>query len=143
MQHWQFLLLLLGGLWASQSVATWMQMRHYQKVLRAVTAQWHDGFVGTGYARGGLRKGAIVVVVVSPDDIVRRLLLMEGRSVLAKFIALAEFEGLPLASLDNSAVFSARKKARKQALAAALKQIERARAAQRPQGEVAAQLVHA
>lgn len=143
MQQWQFLLVLLGGLWASQSLGTWVQMRHYRKVMRAVTAQWRDGFVGTGYARGALGKGAIVLVVISPENIVRRLLVMEGRSVLAKFTALAEFEGRPLASLQSGDAFPAAKTARSKALASALEQIERARAARRPAGAAALEVVQA
>ena len=85
MAIWQWGLLALFGVWALQSLGVWLQMRHYTDVFKGVTNQFNDGFVGAGNFRGRLSKGTIVVVVVTPDLIVRRLLIMSGRTVFTKF----------------------------------------------------------
>jgi glucitol operon activator protein len=97
--------------------------------MRAVLRQWSDGFVGTGYARGRfLGRGAIVLLVVGPDDRIRRLMIMEGRSIFPRFVPLAEFEGRDFSTLEKGRVFPAREKARNTALAGAVEQIRRAKA---------------
>ena len=74
MAIWQWGLLALFGVWALQSLGVWLQMRHYTDVFKGVTNQFNDGFVGAGNFRGRFSKGTIVVVVVTPDLIVQRLL---------------------------------------------------------------------
>ena len=96
MAIWQWGLLLLVIVWALQSLGVWLQMRHYSDVFRGVTDQYKDGFVGAGNFRGRFAKGTIALVVVTPDLIVRRLMVMSGRSVFTKFKRHQEFEGVPL-----------------------------------------------
>ncbi|WP_342364259.1 transcriptional regulator GutM [Terrarubrum flagellatum] len=124
MAFWQTALIALAIVWGVQMVGVWLQMRHYRDIMGSISATWSDGRVGAGNARSLFGKGVILVLVVGPDDIVRRLLVMEGRSVFAKFKPLPEFEGRRLDSLRDSA-FGENEKGRAQALAAAIAQIDR------------------
>ena len=132
MAVWQLGLVLLGVVWLLQAAGTWVQMRHYRDVMGAISRQWSDGYLGAGNSRSALGKGVIVVLVVGPDGIIRRLMLMEGRSVFARFAPLQRFEGLHLAALDDPTAAPggpkiAVSKGFSQALAQAGEQIERAR----------------
>jgi glucitol operon activator protein len=129
---WQIALIALVVMWALQAVGTWSQMRHYREVLGGASKSWADGYLGAGNARATFGRGVILVLVVGPDALVRRLFVMEGRSVFARFQALEAFEGLNLAALHRDDLFSdvspRLARARKTALDQALHQIERARA---------------
>ncbi|MBE9604296.1 transcriptional regulator [Acetobacteraceae bacterium H6797] len=135
MSGWQFGLLLLGALWALQSLGTWLQMRHYTRIMGGILRDEPSGFVGTGAARGTIAKGVVAIVVSGPDEKgeqrTRRVLLMEGRSMLARFRPAPELEGLTLeelAALDMPA-------GRQTALRAAIARIE---ATRHPEGNAPA-----
>jgi glucitol operon activator protein len=128
-QLWQIALIVLVIAWGLQAFGTFVQMRHYREMMGAITRQWSDGYLGAGNARGALGKGVILLLVVGPDASVRRLLIMEGRSVLAKFQPLREFEGRPLDELRSGTALGTNQKGRETALAQAIAQIDRARAA--------------
>src|SRR5690606_38112504 len=96
MAMWQWGLLLLAIVWALQSLGVWMQMRHYSDVFKGISNRYKDGFVGAGNVKGRLHKGTIVLIVVTPDLVVRRLLVMSGRSVFTKFKRQEQFEGVAL-----------------------------------------------
>ncbi|MGP4689433.1 transcriptional regulator GutM [Agrobacterium pusense] len=102
MAIWQWALLGLGVVWAVQALGVWRQMQHYTDVFKGITHQFNDGFVGAGHARGRFRKGAIAMVVIGPDLVVKRLLTMTGRSVFAKFQRNQQFEGMTLEALKNA-----------------------------------------
>ncbi|SDR62942.1 glucitol operon activator protein [Rhizobiales bacterium GAS191] len=136
-QLWQIALIVLVIAWGLQALGTFVQMRHYREVMGAITRQWSDGYLGAGNARAAFGKGVILLLVLGPDARVRRLLVMEGRSVLAKFKPLGEFEGRALDELRSGAVFGANGKGRETALAQAIAQIDKARAA-RQATEIAA-----
>lgn len=102
MAIWQWALLGLGVVWAVQALGVWRQMQHYTDVFKGITHQFNDGFVGAGHARGCFRKGAIAMVVIGPDLVVKRLLTMTGRSVFAKFQRNQQFEGMTLEALKNA-----------------------------------------
>lgn len=132
MAVWQLGLVLLGVVWVLQALGTWIQMRHYRRVMGGISRQWSDGYLGAGNARSALGKGVILILVVGPDDVVRRLLLMEGRSVFARFEPRPEFEGMRLQALrdrepaaGDAKVFGS--KGFKGALGQAVDQIDRAR----------------
>jgi len=126
---WQIALIVLVIVWALQALGTFMQMRHYHDVMGAISRRWSDGYLGAGNARSTFGKGVILVLVVAPDGCVRRLLVMEGRSVMAKFKSLDAFEGSPLDELRSGAALGEKAAGREKALAAAIAQIDRARAA--------------
>ncbi len=123
MQLWQEGLLLLVVLWGCQAAGTWMQMRHYSAVMRRITETWPDGSVGASAARGTFGRGVIAIVVASPGLTVNQVLLMEGRSVFAKFREWPIEPGRPLASLADDE-FAIAYKGRTKALAGAVKQIQ-------------------
>lgn len=128
MAIWQWGLLALFGVWALQSLGVWLQMRHYTDVFKGVTNQFNDGFVGAGNFRGRFSKGTIVVVVVTPDLIVQRLLVMSGRTVFTKFRRLEQFEGTTLDKLrSNPAILGEGETGVAEAVKRAIEQIDRAR----------------
>jgi glucitol operon activator protein len=128
MAIWQWALLLLFVVWALQSLGVWLQMRHYSNVFKGVTSQYKDGFVGAGNFRGRLAKGTIALIVVTPDLIVRRVMIMSGRSVLTKFKRHEEFEGVPLDRLrSNPAIMGEGEPGVAEAVKRAIEQIDRAR----------------
>jgi len=127
MPIWQIALILLVVVWLLQALGTWLQMRHYRQVMAGIQERWSDGYLGVGNARASLGRGVILMLVVGPDDRIRDLLVMEGRSVLAKFKRLGEFDGQSVQSLRESEAFNARR-GRAQALEQAIQQIEKAKA---------------
>ena len=128
MAIWQWGLLALFGVWALQSLGVWLQMRHYTDIFKGLTNQFNDGFVGAGNFRGRLSRGTIVVVVVTPDLIVRRLLIMSGRTVFTKFRRHEEFEGITLDQLRSKpAVLGEGDTGVAEAVKRAIEQIDRAR----------------
>lgn len=128
MAIWQWALLLLGVVWALQSLGVWLQMRHYSDVFKGITEKYKDGFVGAGNYRGRFGKGTIALVVVTPDLVVRRLMTMSGRSVFTKFKRHPEFEGAALDSVrSNPAVLGEGEPGVAEAVKRAIEQIDRAR----------------
>lgn len=111
--------------WALQGFGTYQQIRHYSAAMGELARSWSDGFVGTGRARSRFGVGTVLLLVVDADRVVRRLLVMRGVTVFARFARLPEVEGLPLASLGDSAALRASDHA---ALRIAADQIERAAA---------------
>jgi len=127
MAIWQWGLLALFFVWALQSLGVWLQMRHYTDVFKGLTNQFNDGFVGAGNFRGRFSKGTIAVVVVTPDLIVQRLLIMSGRTVFTKFRRHQEFEGMHLDRLrSNPAVLGEGEAGVAEAVKRAIEQIDRA-----------------
>ena len=124
MPWWQLALIALVLAWMLQAVGGFYQMRHYRAVMGDVSARWADGFVGAGSARAILGRGVLLLLVVSPDRIVRRLLVMHGRSIFTRFEPVSAVEGLPMERLGSEPVF--RDKKRGKALAIALAQVEKA-----------------
>ncbi|CDX23293.1 Glucitol operon activator [Mesorhizobium sp. ORS 3324] len=128
MAIWQWGLLLLGFVWALQSLGVWLQMRHYSDVLSGITDKYNDGFVGAGNTRGRLSKGTIVLIVVTPDLIVRRLIVMNGRSVFTKFKRHEPSEGKTLDQLrSNPAILGEGEPGVAKAVKRAIEQIDRTR----------------
>ncbi|HTV68826.1 MAG TPA: transcriptional regulator GutM [Rhizobiaceae bacterium] len=128
MALWQWGLLALFLVWALQSLGVWLQMRHYGDVFKGVTNQFNDGYVGAGNFRGRFSKGVIVLIVVTPDLIVRRLMIMSGRTVFTKFHRHEEFEGITLDQLRaNPAVLGEGETGVAEAVTRAIAQIDRAR----------------
>lgn len=129
MAIWQWGLLLLAAVWALQALGVWLQMRHYSDVFKGITEKYQDGFVGAGNFRGRFQKGTIALVVVTPDLVIRRLLLMSGRTVFTKFRRHEEFEGMPLDQLrSNPAIMGEGELGVTAAVTRAIEQIDRARA---------------
>lgn len=132
MAIWQWALLLLGCVWAMQTLGVWLQMRHYSDVFKGITNKYNDGFVGAGHVRGRLAKGTIALVVVTPDLIVQRVMTMSGRSVFAKFMRQERYEGMTLAQLKEVVAAAESEGGKKasadlRALAGAIAQVDKVR----------------
>jgi glucitol operon activator protein len=128
MAIWQWGLLLLAVVWALQSLGVWMQMRHYSDVFQGISNRYKDGFVGAGNSKGRFHKGTIAMIVVTPDLVVRRLMVMSGRSVFTKFKRYEQFEGAPLDRIRaNPAVMGEGEPGVAEAVRRAIEQIDRAR----------------
>ena len=123
---WKTGLLLFAICWGLQIAGTMLQMRHYRRVLGALETRWTDGFIGSGSARARFGRGAIMILVVSPAGIVRDALLMQGRTVWAKFKPMPGLIGLDIARWEADRAFPARDARLGQAFKQCLKQIEMA-----------------
>ncbi len=121
---WKTGLLLFAVCWALQIAGTMLQMRHYRRVLGALETRWTDGYVGSGSARARFGRGAIMILVVSPAGIVRDALVMQGRTVWAKFKPMPALVGLDIARCQEGGIFPKRDARLGQAFAQCLKQIE-------------------
>ena len=124
MAFWEKGLIALAVLWALQCVGTWAQMRHYRDVMADIARTWPDGLLGASAVRGYLGKGVIAIVVATSDEIVRKVFVMEGRSVFAKFKEYTEGEGLTLAALSASGAGEGGR-SRQKAIAGAIEQVRR------------------
>ncbi|MDX7952098.1 transcriptional regulator GutM [Lichenihabitans sp. Uapishka_5] len=124
MPLWQIALLALVGAWALQALGTYAQMRHFSATMGEVSRHWPDGFVGAGNGKATFGAGLILLLVVSPDRVVRRALVMRGRTVFARFARLPNLEGKPLGTLPAEPDF--RDKVSIGALTKATEQIEKA-----------------
>jgi len=128
MAIWQWGLLLLAAVWALQSLGVWLQMRHYSDVFRGITDKFQDGFVGAGNSKGRLSKGTIVLIVVTPDLIIQRLMVMTGRTGFTKFKRHEQYEGRPLDEIrSNPAIMGEGEPGVAEAVKRAIEQIDRAR----------------
>lgn len=125
MELWKIALLLLVTVWGLQSVGMWFQMRHYRSVMGAITDKWSDGHLGAGNARGRLGKGVIAIVCVDGSAVIRKLMVMEGRSVFAKFRPMTEYEGRRLSEVKAEFAERATKGGHARAISQAIDQLER------------------
>ena len=122
---WQTGLLLFAICWALQIAGTMLQMRHYRGVLDRLAHDWKDGFIGSGSARARYGRGAITILVVSPAGQVRQALVMQGRTVWAKFKPWPALVGLDLEQCRTGAAFPPGEVRLAEAFRAAARQIDR------------------
>ncbi|RMC38088.1 transcriptional regulator GutM [Paracoccus alkanivorans] len=127
MEIWKIALVLLVVVWGLQSVGMWFQMRHYRSVMAAITDKWSDGHLGAGNARGRFGKGVIAMVVVDENAVIRKLMVMEGRSVFAKFRPISEYEGRRLSEIKTEFAELSAQGGRARAISQAIDQLERVR----------------
>ncbi len=124
MPLWQIALILLVAAWAVQSAGVWLQMRHYQKKFTELRSRWTDGAMGAGAAPGRFGKGVIALVVTAPDGTVRKVCVMQGRSVFAKLKDRVDLEGISAAELKRRATAGEFGAGAGLAIAKAVEQIE-------------------
>jgi glucitol operon activator protein len=103
MPLWQIALIVFAAAWVVQSIGVWLQMRHYQKKFTELRSQWTDGAMGAGAAPGRFGKGVIALVVTAPNGTVRKVCVMQGRSVFAKLKDRVDLEGVSTAELKRRA----------------------------------------
>ena len=134
-------LALLVVAWLLQCVGTWVQIKRYRSAFRELSSGWDDGWMGAG--RGGKfpRAGAIAMIVIAPDETIRRVVVIAGRTVFAKATRLRAYEGLTVAGLRAETADPGKDPTRL-AIVAALDQVEAVRA-KRTEREASAALVPA
>ncbi|MDA8253145.1 MAG: transcriptional regulator GutM [Rhodospirillales bacterium] len=125
---WTGLIAVFAVVWLLQIAGTAWQMKHYQKVMGEIIGRWADGAIGVGNARSRLGKGLIVIIVVGPDDVVREVRMMEGRSIFARFRPLERAAGQRLADLAAVAPDGRTGNGFRLAVSRAAEQVARARA---------------
>lgn len=101
MSAWLVTVLAFGLLWATQVAGTYLQTRHYRRVLGRITESETEGYVGVGNSRAKLGAGVILILVANGDGRLREALQMRGRSVFARFKPAPSFVGMQVSSLAS------------------------------------------
>jgi glucitol operon activator protein len=141
MGSWQGILALLAIAWALQCAGTLVQVRRYRDAFRELSNGWSDGWMGAGKGGSAWRGAALAMVVVGPDERVRRAVTIRGRTVFARAERLSHLEGMTTATLRETAG-QAPRDAVQAALLSALDQIATVRAAQEARAETSAHVSH-
>lgn len=97
----QSALALLFVFWVLQSAGAWVQWRHYQQSVAGNRENWKNGYLGVGKSRRKFGFGAVAMVVVSPELRVKKLQVMKGMSIFARFKDVAAYEGMTLDALET------------------------------------------
>lgn len=137
MWGWQTVLGLLAIAWALQCAGTLVQVRRYRDAFRELSTTWSDGWMGVGKGGGALRGAALVLLVVGPDDRLRRVVTIRGRTVFARAERLDHLEGRSVEALRREAEATSRSPL-SAALLSALSQVEGVRRAQDARAETEA-----
>ena len=95
-------LALLLACWVLQAAGAWMQWRNYQQSVASHRETWAHGYLGVGKHRQKFGFGALAIVVVSPELVVKKVQVMTGFSVLARFKDVAAWDGMPLQALASA-----------------------------------------
>ncbi|AQQ26730.1 transcriptional regulator GutM [Burkholderia orbicola] len=132
----RFGLLALAVTWALQLIAGWAHMRYYRDTLRKTARTWGDGFLGVGTFKPRIGRGAVAIVVISDDRIVRQVLAMSGLTVFARFEALSGFNGGSIGEFQQHVASSALAPRLRNALHSALDMACRAANVSHPIGAV-------
>ncbi len=98
----QSALLLLFVFWMLQTAGAWVQWRHYQQSVAGNREKWNQGYLGVGKSRRKFGFGAVAMVVVSPELEVKKVQVMKGMSIFARFKDIQAYEGMPLQALASS-----------------------------------------
>lgn len=92
-------LALLLVFWILQIIGTWFQVKNYRTAMAKASSDWSDGFLGAGQSRPRFGAGCLVLLEAAPDLVVRRLQVMSGMTIFARFKPQPEFEGWPMSRL--------------------------------------------
>ncbi len=98
----QSALTLLFVFWVLQTAGAWMQWRHYQQSVAGNRENWTQGYLGVGKSRRKFGFGAVAMVVVSPELRVKKVQVMTGMSIFARFKDVVAFEGMSLEDLASA-----------------------------------------
>src|SRR6218665_2861686 len=101
MEFTQSALLSLLLFWTLQTTGAWIQWRQYRHTLGQAPRRWGDGYLGMGRAQPRFGFGVIALLEGSPDLQVRRLQIMSGITVFARFKTLDAVQNWPLSKLGT------------------------------------------
>ena len=88
--------------WIAQFGLTLLQIRHYRSAMRRLLHEYRnqDGFyLFSGVARKAMGSGAIVLMVIDDEYLVRTCQVLTGISVFAKFRPYPHYEGSHIAEI--------------------------------------------
>lgn len=91
-----WLSLLLFGMFTLSMLASYFQHRYYLRVVNDLARQFHrSGFALASGRCKGKSRGAIAILVVRRDDpdVIERAMIMQGRTVFARFRERPELAG--------------------------------------------------
>lgn len=123
----QSALTLLFVFWVLQTAGAWMQWRHYQQSVAGNRENWKTGYLGVGKSRRKFGFGAVAMVVVSTDLRVKKVQVMTGMSIFARFKDVPAYEGMSLESLSSSLKAKRDNEQTSKALQDAIQRIEEVR----------------
>ena len=123
----QSALTMLFLFWVLQTVGAWMQWRHYQQSVAGNRENWKQGYLGVGKSRRKFGFGAVAMVVVSPDLRVRKVQVMTGMSIFARFKDVVAYEGIALEALSSTVQGQQKNEQVSKAIQDAIKRIEEVR----------------
>jgi len=123
----QSALTLLFVFWVLQTVGAWMQWRHYRQSVAGNRENWSQGYLGVGKSRRKFGFGAVAMVVVSPELRVKKVQVMTGMSIFARFKDVVAFEGMSLEGLASSLQGTQTKDQVAKAIQDAMRRIEEVR----------------
>jgi glucitol operon activator protein len=103
MWSWQTVLALLAFAWFLQCIGTLVQIRRYRAAFRELSNGWSDGWMGVGKGSSLIKGGAVVMIVVAPDETVRRAVVLKGRTVFAKAERIGRLEGRRIGTIRQEA----------------------------------------
>lgn len=98
----QSALTLLFVFWVLQTAGAWVQWRHYQQSVAGNRENWTQGYLGVGKSRRKFGFGAVAIVVASPELRVKKVQVMSGISIFARFKDVPAFEGMSLDALAST-----------------------------------------
>ena len=102
MEFTQSALTLLFVFWVLQTAGAWMQWRHYLRSVAGNRENWKNGYLGVGKSRRKFGFGAVAMVVVSLELQVKKVQVMTGMSIFARFKDVAKYEGMSLEAFSVS-----------------------------------------
>ncbi len=120
------LISLVGLAWLLQFALTWFQIRHYRAMMRKMVTEHQDSegfYLFSGVARKAMGSGAIVLIIVDSQSVVRNCQVLSGLTVFAKFKPHFGYVGMRLEKVIEIADVTLSKKrglsSRKQSMAKA------------------------
>lgn len=97
----QSALIFLFLFWVLQTAGAWIQWRHYQQSVAGNRDSWTQGYLGVGKSRRKFGFGAVAIVVVSTELRVKKVQVMTGMSIFARFKDIPLYEGMSLEALTS------------------------------------------
>jgi len=93
------------GIWLLQLALTWVQMKHYQNTIRAMSNR-SSGFLGTGVKKSKLGIGNVVIIVCDQQGVVQDSQIMSGVTVFVRFKKFDQIIGYPIDRINDLDIIS-------------------------------------
>lgn len=100
MQWWNTAILLFIVAWFLQIALSYVQSKHYQQTVRAMSGQG-SGFLGVGVAKRKLGIGSVVILVTDLSGVVTQAKELTGVTVFGRFKQASDFVGKTIHELEQ------------------------------------------